>query len=94
MEMSEAWPHIYDEGYIFQFQPEPTHKIHQQQQNHWLWKYAPVELSKDHEDHSNQHKNSLNLCDEMRHKVLSLIESQWKLRQIQDQNFQMEAKPL
>ena len=28
MEMSEAWPDIFYEGYIHQFQPEPTHKIH------------------------------------------------------------------
>ena len=28
MEMSEAWPDIYNEGFIHQFQPEPTHKIH------------------------------------------------------------------
>ena len=25
--MSETWPNIYDEGYLQQFQPEPTHKI-------------------------------------------------------------------
>ena len=24
----EAWPETYDEGYIHQFQPETTHKIH------------------------------------------------------------------
>ena len=28
MGMKEAWPDIYDEGYIHQFQPEPTYKIH------------------------------------------------------------------
>ena len=28
MEVSEAWPDIYDEGYTYQFQPKPTHKIH------------------------------------------------------------------
>ena len=28
MEMSEVWPNTHDEGYIHQFQPEPTHKIH------------------------------------------------------------------
>ena len=28
MGMSEAWPDIYNEGYIHNFQPEPTHKIH------------------------------------------------------------------
>ena len=28
MEMSEAWTDTFDEGYIHQFQPEPTHKIH------------------------------------------------------------------
>ena len=28
MEMCEAWPDIYNEWYIHQFQPEHTHKIH------------------------------------------------------------------
>ena len=30
------------------------------------------------------------LCDETGHPVLSLLESQWKLRQQHDQNFPME----
>ena len=34
MEMSEAWPNIFYEGYIHQFQAKPTHKIHYQQQKH------------------------------------------------------------
>ena len=28
MKMSEAWPDTYNKGYIHQFQPEHTHKIH------------------------------------------------------------------
>ena len=28
IEMSEVWPDTYNEGYIHQFQSEPTHKIH------------------------------------------------------------------
>ena len=28
MEMSEVWPDTYDEGYVHQFQPEPTRKAH------------------------------------------------------------------
>ena len=32
--MSEAWADIFYEGYIHQFQPEPAHKIHWQQQKH------------------------------------------------------------
>ena len=31
-------------------------------------------LSNDHEDHPNQHKNSHNLCDEMGHPVVNLME--------------------
>ena len=34
MEMSEVWPDTYYDEYIHQFQPEPTHKIHQQQWKH------------------------------------------------------------
>ena len=32
------------------------------------------------------------LCNEMRHPVPSFTESQWKLRQLSDQNFPMEEK--
>ena len=28
MENSEAWPDTYNEGYIHQFQPKPTRKVH------------------------------------------------------------------
>ena len=28
MEMNEAWPDTFYEGYIHKFQPEPTYKIH------------------------------------------------------------------
>ena len=35
-EMSEAWPDTFDEGYIHQFQPEPTRTTHEQQQKHWV----------------------------------------------------------
>ena len=37
-------------------------------------------LSNDHKDCSNQHKNSHKLCHETEHLILSLVESQWKLR--------------
>ena len=37
-------------------------------------------LSNDHEDRPNQHENSHELCDETRHPVMNLMESQWKLR--------------
>ena len=50
-------------------------------------------LSNDHKDHPNQHKNSHKLCDETGHPIVNFMESQWKLRQY-DQNFQMEGKPL
>ena len=38
-------------------------------------------LPNDHKDHTNQHENSHKLCDETGHPALSLLESQWKLRQ-------------
>ena len=38
-------------------------------------------FSGEHEDHSNQQKKSHKLYDEMRYPHLSLMESQWKLRQ-------------
>ena len=42
-------------------------------------------LSNDHKDQPNQHENSHKPRDETGHLVLSLLESQWKLRQ-HDQN--------
>ena len=51
-------------------------------------------LSNDHKDHPNQHKNCHKLCNEMGHPIVSLMESQWKLKQQYDQNFPMEGKPL
>ena len=50
-------------------------------------------LSYNHEDCPNQQEDSHKLYDETAHPVLSLTESQWKLRQ-HDQNFPMEGKPL
>ena len=51
-------------------------------------------LSNDHKDHLNQHKNSHKLCNEMGHPVVNLMESQWKLSQQHDQDFPMDVKPL
>ena len=51
-------------------------------------------LSNDHKDHPNQHENSHKPHDETGYPVLSLLESQWKLRQQHDQNFPKEGKPL
>ena len=49
-------------------------------------------LPSDHEDHHSQHENSHKLHDEMGHPIMNLMESEWKLRQ-HDQNFLMEGKP-
>ena len=51
-------------------------------------------LSNDHEDRLSQEEDSHKLCDETGHPVLSLMESQGKLRQQHDQNFPMEGKQL
>ena len=51
-------------------------------------------LSNNHEDRLNQHENSHQLYDKIRHPALSLTESQWKLRQQYDQNLPMERKSL
>ena len=50
-------------------------------------------LSNDHEDCPKQNENSHKLCDEAGHPVLSLLKSQWKLKQ-HDRNFPMEGKSL
>ena len=46
------------------------------------------DLSNDHEDHHNQHENGHKPHDETGHPVLNLLESQFKLRQ-HNQNFPM-----
>ena len=51
-------------------------------------------LSNYQEEHPNQHENSHKPRDETGYPVLSLLESQWKLRQQYDQNFPMEGKLL
>ena len=51
-------------------------------------------LSNYHEEHSNQHENSHKLWDETGHPIFSLLESETKLRQQDDQNFPMKEKPL
>ena len=90
----DTWPDTYDEGYIHQFQPGPTHKIQHQQQKHHIYRYPPMEHRwNDQEQHFNQHKNSHKLCNAKSHPILGLTESQWKLRQ-HDQNFLMMWKPL
>ena len=50
--------------------------------------------SNNNEDRSNQHENTHKICDETGHPVLSLIESQWKLRQQHNQNHATEGKLL
>ena len=60
----------------------------------WIRRFVLKYLSNDHEDHPHQHENSLKLCDETEHPTLSLLESQWKLRQQHNQNFPMEGKSL
>ena len=47
-------------------------------------------LSNDHQDHPNQHENSLKLYNETGHHVLSLMEGQWSFRQEHNQNFPMQ----
>ena len=51
------------------------------------------QLSNDPKDHPNQYENSHKPLDGTGHRVLSLSESQWKLRQ-HDKNFPIEGKPL
>ena len=52
------------------------------------------QLPNDHKDHSYQHENSHKLCNETGHPILSLMESQWKLRQQHEQNHPLEEKLL
>ena len=50
-------------------------------------------LSNDHKDHPNQYKNTHKLYNEMGHPILSLTETQSKLRQ-HDQKFPMDGNSL
>ena len=51
-------------------------------------------LSDDYKERPNQHKNLHKLCDKKRHLIVSLTESERKLRQQHDQDLPMERKPL
>ena len=51
-------------------------------------------LSNDHEDCPNQHRDSHQLCNETGHPVVNLMETQWKLRHLHDQNFPVEGTRL
>ena len=82
MEMSDALPNTYNEGYIHQFQPEPIHEINDQQQKQSLKTSSHEHLSNDHKNCPNQHENSHKLCDETGHPVMNLMESQRKLIRI------------
>ena len=46
-------------------------------------------LSNDCEDRPNQHENSHKLCDEMGHATVTMMESQWKLRQQHGQSLRL-----
>ena len=50
-------------------------------------------LWNDRKYHPNPHENGHKLCDETGNPVLSLLESQWKLRQQHDQSFPIKRKP-
>ena len=67
---------LFDEEYIHQFQLGSTHIMHH------VKRYHPTEHhSNDHKDHPCHHENSHKLCNEKWHPLMSLKESQWKLRQ-------------
>ena len=51
-------------------------------------------LSNNHEDYPNQHENSHKLCDETRNPLLSLTESQRKLRQQHNKIFSVKGKAI
>ena len=51
-------------------------------------------LSNDHKNCLNQQENSHKLCDEKGNPFVNLMESQWKLRQQDDQSFPIVEKPL
>ena len=87
MKFNEVWPDIFDEEYIHQFQPRPRHKIPQQSP-------SLKQLSNNLGDHPNLHENSHKLYNEMGHLILSLKNSQWKLRKKHDLNFPTEGKVL
>ena len=82
--MNEA-QNVYDEGYIYQFSQNSTHRNKMQPQKHWIQRYHPMEhLSNDQKDHPSPHKNSHKLYDKRGIPFLSLKESQKKLRQQYD----------
>ena len=72
---------------------DPLTRFRSKQQKDHPQRYPPMDyISSDHRDHPNPHKNSYKLCDETRVSLLSLKQSQQKLRQQHDQSFQRKGK--
>ena len=92
MEMSRAWSGTYDdEGYsnLYPLTKSNSSSRTTEFKDIFPWKVSQIIIKTG----PNQHENSHKLCDETGHSIVSLTESQWKLRQQHDQNFPMKGKP-
>ena len=96
MEISKVWPDTYNEGYIYTSISTWNHsqkslaaavtlsvKVSSKGTSLKWPQRLPQSVQYSHK-----------LCDETGHPILSLLESQWKLRQQHDQNSPMERKSL
>ena len=63
MEINEAWPYTYDEGYIHQSNPNPV-----KAKSRYSFK---EHLSNDQKDRPSQHNNSRKLCNKTRHSTVN-----------------------
>ena len=80
--------YIYIYIYIYQFQPSTSSRSNKLSTRITI-SYPPIKhLSNDPKEHPNQHKNSQKLCNEKGHLLLTLKESQWKLRQYSQNKYQ------
>ena len=76
MEMNQAWPDIYVEGYIHQFQPGPTHKFTSSSRSTKFKDILHGTSLKWSQRPSNQHKNSHKLSY-MGHPVWWKVNGTW-----------------
>ena len=81
MEMSDVGQILTMRDIYINSNPNPPAKFTSSSRSTEFKDILPWNISNYHKDHPNQHENSHKPRDETGHPVLTLLESQWKLRQ-------------
>ena len=93
-EMSEACPDISMKNICINSNLNPLTKFTRSSRSTEFKDILPWNISLMITKTLHQHENSHKLCDEKGNTFVNLMESQWKLRQQDDQSFPIVEKPL